>query len=377
MQWLLSEALGIPEARCLAPDEVRGRMGERFTWAVSRGHAAVVLDCEPTGLAALERQGPASLVPARRALLRGLEPAFAAAEAVVETRARGWLVLLIGPDPARLEAACQAWTTGAQTLRVDGLEAPVRVGLRIGYAVTQPGKRQFLDTLLEVAREGLQVARCRGASACVHTRLYDLFQGRFERERGTPGPMVTASEPIVPGEPAREGQRAQAPVSETRPAAPPPATMARAASWVEPPEATSPAGPAARVDPDRERRERELGALLEIQRRENELLRARLQALESGLAPDLALGGVARLQPPDDDRVDRLERRLAKLVRSLEDAEGRLAEVSRARVEPGLPSVYRSVQGLDPDAPQHDLKVALMRDIFEANVRLRDQLRRA
>ena len=70
-----------------------------------------------------------------------------------------------------------------------------------------------------------------------------------------------------------------------------------------------------------------------------------------------------------------LERRVAKLVDHLETTEERLAVVARMKaVDPGIASVYRSVQGLDRSDPAFGLKAALMQSVFEANLELRRKM---
>jgi hypothetical protein len=349
MQLLVSEELGLRGTGCLAQAEIRGRMEERFAHAVGQGTSVVALLCEPTGLTVLEREHPQRAPLVLQALTRALEPAFEPAEVLV-ARDDALLVMLVGSDPARLEAACGAWIAAARSLTVDGLDAPQRVGLRIGYGVTQPGKRQFLETLIQVAREGLRVARCRSGSACVHTRLYDILQGRLEQKLGRPGVAIADCAPIVPGAPER------------KPANPRPATAATVA-----PRSIGAGNPV----PDRERA---LHEALEAQRRENEALRARLQALESVREAPAPVPVETTPEPEASDRVIVLERRLEKLMLSLEQAEKRLAEVERPQADTGLRSVHRTVQGLASDEPQFDEKSALMHHIFEANRRLREQL---
>ncbi len=379
MQLLLSHELQIPGARCLSPAALRGHMEERFTWAVSRGQAVCALVCEPFGLEHVERRNPGLTPRVLSTLVLALEPTFRASEAVVYLEDGCLVVLLVGPDLKRMEAACQEWIGGAQEL--DGLAGPVRMSLRVGYGLTQPGKRLFLDTLIQVARAGLDVARYRGVGACVHTMLYDLLQDRLERERGTKGIVVTASALLGAGEPVREpGIEDPTPViAEARPDVPGP-TSQRGAHGGGPPDRRVVAPPAPVFAPargsvltDMERRERELTEALDTQRRENDALRARLHALETRDDPP---GGAASSESAEDKlRVDLLERRLAKLVRSLEETEERLARVSwENAVDSGIASSYRTVQGL-AGASQRALKAALMQQIFEANLELRERLR--
>lgn len=67
-----------------------------------------------------------------------------------------------------------------------------------------------------------------------------------------------------------------------------------------------------------------------------------------------------------EEAVERLERRVAKMRCALEELEGRYRELAaRAGEEPGLPSIYREVQGRS--LPHQ--RAALTR-VFELNLRL-------
>jgi hypothetical protein len=71
------------------------------------------------------------------------------------------------------------------------------------------------------------------------------------------------------------------------------------------------------------------------------------------------------------DKVDILERRVAKMRAALEELEGHYAELARRAAEdPGLRSVYREIQG-KPSAE----KKKLLRQVLEENLEL--QVRRA
>jgi polyhydroxyalkanoate synthesis regulator phasin len=77
------------------------------------------------------------------------------------------------------------------------------------------------------------------------------------------------------------------------------------------------------------------------------------------------------VQARERERIDLLERRVAKLCAEIQRMEGRLAELARrAEIDPGLPSVYRTVQGLDQAAPQSAAKAAMLTRIFEQNLAL-------
>ena len=73
--------------------------------------------------------------------------------------------------------------------------------------------------------------------------------------------------------------------------------------------------------------------------------------------------------------LDNLERRIAKLVQSLEATEGHLKRLAKMKsIDPGLASIYREVQGLTEDEINAELKRELLTKIFEANLQLKEQL---
>ncbi len=72
-----------------------------------------------------------------------------------------------------------------------------------------------------------------------------------------------------------------------------------------------------------------------------------------------------------DRDVELLQRRIAKLSTTLEESEQRMAKLAALKnVDPGISSIYREVQGLDPAAELFQKKSALMADIFKANLAL-------
>lgn len=71
------------------------------------------------------------------------------------------------------------------------------------------------------------------------------------------------------------------------------------------------------------------------------------------------------------DKADVLERRLTKMRAELANLEHSLAELERrAAKDEGIASIYRTVQGLTTAESEIEVKRALMRQIFEANVAL-------
>jgi len=71
------------------------------------------------------------------------------------------------------------------------------------------------------------------------------------------------------------------------------------------------------------------------------------------------------------ERIERLERRIVKLRAALSETERALAELARrAQLDPGLPSIYRTVQGLSGDEQGRDLKLGMLSRLYEANLLL-------
>lgn len=72
-----------------------------------------------------------------------------------------------------------------------------------------------------------------------------------------------------------------------------------------------------------------------------------------------------------ETEVDLLRRRLTKLSDSLEMTEDELRRVMKMKsIDPGVASIYRTVQGLDMEGADHELKKEMMSAIFAANLEL-------
>lgn len=70
-----------------------------------------------------------------------------------------------------------------------------------------------------------------------------------------------------------------------------------------------------------------------------------------------------------DDHIEQLERRITKLVQSLEETEKILNRVAAMKnIDLGVASLFRVVQGLAQDEPNREMKRQLMETIFKANV---------
>lgn len=69
------------------------------------------------------------------------------------------------------------------------------------------------------------------------------------------------------------------------------------------------------------------------------------------------------------ERIDQLERRMAKLRAEVERMEAQIAELARqAEIDPGLPSIYRTVQGLSAAEAERAAKAEMLTRIFEQNL---------
>lgn len=88
---------------------------------------------------------------------------------------------------------------------------------------------------------------------------------------------------------------------------------------------------------------------------------------------------------PEEDRdrdgayraeIERLERRLRKVSELLDTREEELRKLVEAgRVDTGLASIYREVEGIRDDSPMAETKKDMMSAIFEANRKLQSRLK--
>lgn len=257
------------------------------------------------------------------------------------------------------------------------------VGASIGIAIDTPQQRHPFEVLLGVAREGAGVARSRGGECVVHSEVYALVRRRLEREH--PGWFAAAPGESAGVEPSAPAAAQSAPPgssvdsAEAASGAPPPGAESAAAA--EPPggepAGSSPSGSAA-ADARREELARRLrqaiaedvAARPSAPPRDEDLMeRARRLAAE---ALDEAM---SEREQEHRRRVELLEARIHRLVRSLEETERTLQRVLTERdTDPGVPSAYRRVQGLDAAEQHYELKRELMQRILEANLELRRQL---
>ncbi len=76
--------------------------------------------------------------------------------------------------------------------------------------------------------------------------------------------------------------------------------------------------------------------------------------------------------------IENFERRIAKLTQSLQMTEEEMRRIAASKnIDPGVASVYRSVQGLNGEDEQVEIKKELMSTIFEANLELKRAIDKA
>jgi GGDEF domain-containing protein len=303
--------------------DVEPRLRERFERAQYEGTPVA---CFLIAIDRLERVADAGLREVIRTAVEGL--------VAHEPESREWQVSRMGEQ---LFVLCPGLTLHdappvakrlvdeARKLRIEHGPRKVRVSLSIGVAHNKNRHELVFEAFLGVAVESLGVAQGAGGNRWVHTELYDMLRRRFPDRAPTPPPEALAPAPA-------EAPTAQ-PDAATAPAAPAPVPT-----------------PPATVAP---------GAVVE---------------LRPGAAPPAA--AVPNLPPPreeaetDNETIDILQRRVRKLAHSLEQAEAQIAALRGEHTEPGIASIYRTVQGLAPDEAYLDLKRKLMFDIYEANRQL-------
>ncbi|MGD2018416.1 MAG: diguanylate cyclase [Planctomycetota bacterium] len=245
------------------------------------------------------------------------------------------MVLIPHTMPAAARAISERVLKGAREMEFTMGEKRLRVSASVGIAHNQDEAATSIATLERVAEEGLSVAVAGGGDRVVQTELYQLY----EREPA-PASADGVEELLARAESMGYRQRLEGLVAEGTP-------LQDAASEVAE-EVIQRA-----VQQERERWSRDL-----------EMANARIESMSESLQ-----GG--------GDRADlerellQLNRRIAKLTRSLESTEEEIARLRAAgSQDEGVASVYREVQGLESGDTRSDLKRELMGEIFKANLDL-------
>jgi diguanylate cyclase (GGDEF)-like protein len=234
------------------------------------------------------------------------------------------LVMLPHAPREGVDQLARRLLSGARKLQFEADGRAVRVSLSIGGAHNQLSKELYYQTLIQVAEGGLAVALAGGGDRYVHSELYEHFQRKLEREKN--------------------GEARLAPLTGFAPPAPPPLAPPGARDVRQIIATSAAASPA------------------EISELEAKLLAAQSEREQLLAAKELE----------HREQIDRLERRIAKLTQLLEKTEEDLQRIAALKnVDPGLASVYRTVQGLSSEEEALALKRELMKEIFQANLELK------
>lgn len=252
----------------------------------------------------------------------------------------------------------------ARALRFQDHGRRIGITLSIGVSHNQLEADLTFETLLRVAQDGLEVADSGGGDRFVQTDVYQLYAKNAPEapavsaplpaaEAAPPAPAPAPAPVAPPVEPAAPQTHSQAPKADL------PSLMDAGL------EGTFVAKFQALLDATHDR------ALAEKLR--NEFLNMALQ----NLAKERQQAMGAESSEERNEYVDKLERRISKLNDQLGLTEEELRRVMAMKnIDPGLSSIYRTVQGLSPDDGQKDLKKEMMKQIFDANVEMQDSFRR-
>ena len=269
-----------------------------------------------------------------------------------ESTEEGLLVLVDGISAERGRELAQRVVCAARALRSGSSKAGATVS--IGIAHNRQRDPIFFETLCEVAWRGAEVAASGGGDRWAQTEIYRLVQRRLDKHGAAAAERARVH--------ARAGLELEAaPPASAAPAAPP-------ARSFTPPVPPAPAARPAAAGPTPE----EIAAATERALVE-ERKRLRVE-FEQTAVRDIRALEAARASEHQAE-IQRLERRIEKMAKELEEAEGRIVRLSKMKVgDAGVASIYRTVQGLDEEDSQRELKRELLETVFISNRQLLDMI---
>ncbi|MEX1025062.1 MAG: GGDEF domain-containing protein [Planctomycetota bacterium] len=262
--------------------------------------------------------------------------------------------------------------SGSRRLKFESGSRTLRTTLSIGLAVAAEDPHLWLD-FVQAADDALAYAIEGGGDRYVQREGAVEMLGRLRTD-------LEAEELALEREHTRlDGLRSALPSRDAAPSAhtiTPPSARDLAPGMVP---GARPAGQGNVLDPrDRERFMQLVGPVFQELGERTPKIRAAMER-----AVDLLIKTVERTRretldsqaAKGADTVELLERRVAKLKEALTAAEAEIGRVAALKaMDPGLASVYRSVQGLDEGAQDVSRKREMLAVLFEANVKLRDEI---
>jgi diguanylate cyclase (GGDEF)-like protein len=336
-------------ADLFSPDQVQRLMRVEFDRAQRYRYPVVMLLVAVDRLAQLQDlYGSELKEQVLQALTRLLKTDTRACDSIASTVDDRALVLVPHATPEGGNAIAKRILEAMRGMQFECDGRPTRITVSIGGAHNQQRGELSFETMLQVAQGGVEVAQRGGGNRYVHSDLYEFF----EQRRRAQSPRTAAPEP-APALAAPPAPRAPAPTLPVQPVQP-------AASG----------GHHILGDKIRELLGGESIDEALLARIEQQVITSVVREMRAQLDSAMADSNSEHRR-----QIELLERRISKLTDSLGVTEDELARVLRLKgIDAGVASIYRSVQGLSPDAVQAELKRELMSKIFQANVDLRKQI---
>jgi len=270
---------------------------------------------------------------------------------------RGDRLMVMFPHTSRMVAGKLAGRllTGAHKLRFDSDGRTLKTTLSIGVSYCEDGERISFDEFAQAAEEAVALAVHKGGDRYV------------ERARVLKSEIQELREEIEARTIELREELAQAALRQQ---APPPAlpTLSQARTPLEE------VGLDGLPETELGRKLRELFERLGPQTPETALLQRAVIDLTLQNIETVRAQSSEQELTERDKQIDQLERRVRKLAGMLEMTEAELKRVAELKdVDPGIASVYRSVQGLSGQERDFELRKQLMNEIFKANIELREK----
>jgi diguanylate cyclase (GGDEF)-like protein len=325
-------------ADLFSPAQLQRLMRVEFERAQRYRYPIVMLLVAVDRLAQLQDLYGASLKgEVTQALLRLLKTDLRSSDSLAAMVDDRVVVLVPHTEPDGASALAKRLLEGMRAHQFECDGRTTRISVSIGGAHNQKRTELSFETMLEVAEGGLEVASRGGGNRYVHSDLYDFFQKKHERE--TRAKAAVAVAPAIP---------VAVPTHDE--------TASLVSSGLLGDKIRELFGAAA-LDP------------MFLARIEQEVIGNALREMRGDL--ERALSDSANQQKR---QIETLERRISKLTHALGVTEEELQRVLKLKgVDPGIASIYRSVQGLSSDEVAAELKKELMAKIFQANVDMRRQ----